>query len=139
VSTWGKEVDIRLAAALRRGDRIAAGCSFAEYLLPGRALRPVRRLLAPLTARAVMDRGPRDDMLVEIEAELTYDSRDALGRIRAPALLICGDRDRFFPPAVVRETAARIPDCQLVWYSRAGHIRAASSGRIARDVLAFAP
>ncbi|GAA3169866.1 hypothetical protein GCM10010531_23740 [Blastococcus jejuensis] len=138
VSPWGKAVDLRLAEALRRGDRLAAGGAFAEYLLPGRALGPVRRLLAPLLARAVVDHGPREDMLVEVEAEVGYDSRGVLDRVRAPVLLICGDRDRFFPPAVVRETAARIPDCQLVWYSRAGHMRAASSSRIARDVLAFA-
>lgn len=138
VSTWGKEVDIRLAEALRRGDRNAVGGAFAEYLLPGPALRPVRRLLAPLTARAVLARGPTEDILIEIDAELDYDSRGVLDRVRAPVLLICGDRDRFFPPEVVRETARRIPDCQLVWYSRAGHVRAASSSRIAQDVLAFA-
>jgi pimeloyl-ACP methyl ester carboxylesterase len=137
VSPWGKEVDRRLAAALRRGDRTAAGEAFAEYVLPAPALRPVRRVLAPLVVRGLLDATPTGDLLVEVESELTFDSRAVLPTIQAPTLLVCGDQDRFFPPPVVRETAQLIPDCSLVWYSGAGHVRAASSSRVADDVLAF--
>jgi pimeloyl-ACP methyl ester carboxylesterase len=138
VSAWGKEVDTRLADALRRGDRIAAGAAFAEYVLPGELLRPVRRLLAPLVARGVIDTSPTEDMLVEVESELTFDSRAVLPAIECPSLLVCGDRDRFFLQPVVRETARLIPDCSLVWYAGAGHVRAATSSRVADDILAFA-
>ena len=139
VNAWGKAVDGRLADALRRGDRIAAGAAFAEYVLPGDRLRAARRLIAPLLARAVIDPSRTGDMLVEVESELSYDSRAALPRIEVPVLLICGDRDQFFTPAVVRETAELIPDCRLVWYPGKGHVRAATSSRVTRDVLAFAP
>jgi pimeloyl-ACP methyl ester carboxylesterase len=138
VSAWGKEVDTRLADALRRGDRLAAGTAFSEYVLPGGRLRPVRRLLAPVTARAVIDAVPTEDMLVEVESELTFDSRTVLPRIEVPVLLVCGDRDRFFLPPVVRETARLIADCTLVWYPGAGHVRVATSSHVPCDVLAFA-
>jgi pimeloyl-ACP methyl ester carboxylesterase len=138
VSAWGKQVDSRVADALRRADRLAAGAAFAEYLLPGRSLRPVRRLLAPLVAKGVIDASPVGDILVEVESELTFDSRAVLPLVAAPTLLVCGDRDRFFLPPVVRETARLIPDCSLVWYAGAGHVMAATNARVAGDVLAFA-
>ena len=139
VSAWGRAVDARLADALRRGDRLAAGAAIAEYGLPGDRLRPVRRLIAPLMARAVIDPNQTEDMVVEVESELAYDSRAVLPRIEVPALVICGDRDQFFSRNVVRETVELIPDCRLVWYRGAGHVRAATSSRVVRDVLAFAP
>jgi len=139
VNAWGKAVDRRLADALRRGDRTAAGAAFAEYALPGDRWRAVRRLLGPLVARSALSVTPTEDLLVELESELAFDSRSVLPRITAPVLLICGDRDQFFPPEVVRETAELIPDCRLTWYPGAGHVRAASSRQVPRDVLAFAP
>ena len=40
-------------------------------------------------------------------------------------------------PDDVAETAGLIPNCTLIWYEGMGHMRAASSGRIPRDVLAW--
>ena len=54
-----------------------------------------------------------------------------------PVLLLCGDRDRFFPPDVVEETARLIPRCRLVWYRGKGHAGAGTDNRIAADVLSF--
>jgi pimeloyl-ACP methyl ester carboxylesterase len=70
---------------------------------------------------------------------VAFDSRSVLPRLTAPVLLICGDRDQFFTREVIRETAELIPDCRLTWYPGAGHVRAASSRQVPRDVLAFAP
>ncbi len=139
VNAWGKAVDRRLADALRRGDRTTAGAAFAEYVLPGDRWEPVRRLLGPLVARSALSGTSTEDLLVELESEMAFDSRSALPRITAPVLLICGDRDQFFTREVIEETAELIPDCRLTWYPGAGHVRAASSSRVPRDVLAFAP
>jgi pimeloyl-ACP methyl ester carboxylesterase len=138
VSAWGKEVDGRVADGLRKGDRIAAAAAFAEYVMPGDRLRPVRRLLAPLIAKGVIDASPAQDMLIEVEAEIAFDSRPVLPRIAVPVLLVCGDRDQFFSRRVIRETAELIPDSRIVWYPGMAHVRAASSSRVPRDVLAFA-
>jgi pimeloyl-ACP methyl ester carboxylesterase len=139
VSDWGKEVDSRLARAVVRGDTSGAGTVFAEYLLPGEHLDWARRLIGPMIGRRLLAGGdyPPEDVLTEVQAEEAFNSRAALPRIQAPVLLLCGDRDRFFPRDVVAETAQLIPGCTLVWYAGQGHMRAASNKRVARDVLAF--
>lgn len=139
VSEWGRAVDARLAAAIARGDRVGTGMAFAEYALPGDRGRWLRRLVGPWMGRSLLSgrRYPASDLLVETEAEMTFDARADLARIRAPVLLLCGDRDRFFPQDVVDETVAMIPHSTLVTYEGKGHMAAGSSARVARDVLAF--
>ena len=139
VNDWGKDVDSRYGAAAARGDRGGAGTVFAEYLLPATSMRWVRRLIGPVIGRSLFAGRldcPPDDILVESRAEEAFDSRAVLPRIQAPILLICGDRDRFFPRDVVEETAKLIPACTLLWY-KGSHLRAGSSSRVAYDVLAF--
>ncbi len=140
LSDWSKDADSRLAAALARGDMAGAGTMLAEELLPGERMRWVRRLAGPLIGRRMLAgrHYPPGDLLVEVQAGITFDSRAVLPRIQAPVLLICGDRDQFFPEDVVEETARLIPDCTLIWYKGQGHVRAASNRRVAHDVLAFA-
>ncbi len=137
VSAWGKAVDGRLADAIARDDLAATGAAFLEYLLPSDRARWLRRLLGPLAGRLVFGHPgyPRQDVITEIEAELAFDSREVLPRIESPVLMICGDRDRFFPRTVVETTAALIPDCTLLWYAGKGHVATASSKRVAHDVL----
>ncbi len=139
VSEWGKDVDSRLATAVARQDTTGCGMAFGEYVLPGDRLRPVRRLLAPLVGRALFadQQCPPHDVLTELQAELHFDSRAALPTIRVPVLLISGSRDRFFPPAVIEETAALIPGCTVVRYEGKGHLGAGTHKRVPRDVLTF--
>ena len=139
VSEWGKDVDARLARALARRDATGCGMAFGEYVLPGDRLRWLRRLLAPAVGRALFTdhRCPSEDVLTELEAELAFDSRAVLPTIRVPVLLISGGSDRFFPPAVVDETAALVPDCTVVRYEGRGHLGTGTDKRVARDLLAF--
>lgn len=135
LSSWSDEIDARLIAALEPGDMHAAATIFGEYLLPGRSLRRLRELLAPAMARRMV---PTQDVLTETRADLRYDARPFLPSVEVPVLLICGDRDRFFPREIVEETAALLPDCTLVWKQGKGHVQTVTSTRIPRDVLAFA-
>lgn len=139
VSAWGKDVDGRLLDALERSDLGAAGSAFAEYALPGDGTRWLRRLAGPVIGRSLFSgkRFPASDVLVETESELTFDAREALPEIRMPVVLVSGDRDRFFPPAIVEETARLIPDCTLIPYRGKGHMQVASDRRVARDVVGF--
>lgn len=98
----------------------------------------LRRRLGPLVGRMFANSHiPPGDLLVEGEAEASFDARVVLRRITMPVLLLCGDNDQFFTPDIVRETAAGIPDCTVVWFEGMGHMRAAMSGRIPREVLAW--
>lgn len=139
VSDWGKEVDSRLASALERGDTVGFGMAFAEYVVPGRRSRWIRRLVGPWIGRSLLSGRsyPPADLAVEIEAEMIFDSRPVLPDIEMPVLLIVGDRDRFFPMDVVEETVRLIPECTLVHYEGQGHMKVAASRRVVRDVLAF--
>jgi pimeloyl-ACP methyl ester carboxylesterase len=140
LSDWCKDVDSRMAQALEGGDTDGAGTVFAEYLLPGRRLKWLRQLIGPVISRRLLSGTdfPSQDVLTEVQVEVDFNSRGVLPLIRRPVLLICGGSDQFFPRDVAQETAGLIPDCTLIWYEGKGHVRAASSGRIARDVLAFA-
>ena len=113
--------------------------AFAEYVLPGERSRWARRLVGPWLGRSLLSgkNYPPADLSVEIEAEMSFDSRPVLPRIERPVLLLSGDRDRFFPMEVVEETVRLIPDCTLVLYEGKGHMKVATSGRVAHDVLAF--
>ena len=53
------------------------------------------------------------DFLVSLEASMAHDGSESLGKIRAPTLMIGGTDDIFFPPALLRETAGRIPNARL--------------------------
>ncbi len=139
VNDWTKEVDSRLCSALAAGDRAAFGTAFAEYVLPGESSRWARRLLGPSFARSLLSgkHYPRSDLMVELEAEISYDARPVLPHIDKPVVLLTGDRDQFFPIAVVEETVRLIPDCTLVRYEGQGHMKAATNKRVAHDVLAY--
>lgn len=139
VSDWGKEVDSRLAAAVARGDTAGVGMAFAEYVLPGERSGWARRLVGPWIGRGLLSgkNYPPGDLQVEIEAEMSFDAWAVLPRIEVPVVLLCGDRDRFFPMDVVEETVRLIPDCTLVRYEGQGHMKVATSRRVPHDVLAF--
>lgn len=138
VSVWGKDVDRRLLAALEAGEWAEAGAVFAEYLLPGERMRWVRRMLGPMTGRMLTGRAyPVSDVVVETQAELDFNSRAILPDVAVPVLMVCGDRDLFFPADLVAETAALIPDCTVVWRPGRGHVKTTTDQRSAADILAF--
>jgi pimeloyl-ACP methyl ester carboxylesterase len=139
VNDWTKEVDSRQCSALAGGDGAGFGMAFAEYVLPGERSRWARRVFGPWIARSLLSgkNYPPSDLLVELEAEISFDSRPVLPRIEAPVVLLTGDRDQFYPIEVVEETVGLIPDCTLVRYEGQGHMKAATNKRVAHDVLGF--
>lgn len=138
ITEWGRDVDVRWATARAEGRDDDAGAVFLEYVVPGADRAALRRRLGPLAGRLFAHSAvPAGDLLVEAEAEAAFDARDVLPRIQCPVLVLCGDEDQFFTRDIVEETAALIPDCTVVWYEGMGHLRAAMSGRITKDVLTW--
>lgn len=138
ITDSGRDLDRRWARARAEGRFGDAGAVALEYVLPGEDRAGLRRRLGPLVGRMFANsHTPPGDLLVEADAEAAFDARAVLGNITVPVLLLCGDNDQFFTPDIVSATAAGIPDCTVVWYEGMGHLRAAMSGRIPRDVLAW--
>ncbi len=76
------------------------------------------------------------DVAVELAADLQHDTRGRLPAIQVPTLVVCGDRDPYFPADLVRQTAASIPGARLILYPNRGHDLVVGS-RFAADVHAF--
>lgn len=134
-----RDVDDRLVAALRAGDRSGAGAAFAGYVVPGPRLAALRRLLGPLVAALLLSgrHFPVQDVLVEVDAERRCDTRALLPLVRVPTLLVAGDRDRFFSRPVVEETA-RLLGAELVLRPGKGHAAVCTSRETARLALDLA-
>ena len=99
-----------------------------------------------LKARGVVPAGESEsaDVVIvntcAVTAESGRKSRQAIRRIEGEnpgaVVAVCGCYAQISPDDVA-ETAGLIPNCTLIWYEGMGHMRAASSGRIPRDVLAW--
>lgn len=73
------------------------------------------------------------------EGLLADDSLDELGKIRAPTLIIWGDRDSVLSRKDQEELLARIPNSRLVVYRGAGHtFYYEEPERVASDLAMFA-
>jgi pimeloyl-ACP methyl ester carboxylesterase len=99
------------------------------------------RLYAALLWLAGPKMHPEDpsDMLVVIDAEDRFDAAPQLHRITAPTLVIAGDRDRNYTPALFWETAEDIPGARLRLYRGKGHasISSFTYKPAVREILGF--
>jgi pimeloyl-ACP methyl ester carboxylesterase len=77
------------------------------------------------------------DMIATVEAEDAFDASDRLGEIRAPTLVIGGERDPCYSRELFAETTRGIPDARLLIYEGRGHGGTVTDRRFARDVTAF--
>ena len=60
--------------------------------------------------------------LKTLEASVAQDLAAPIENIRAPTLVVTGDEDRLYPPALARDMARRIPGARLAEIEGAGHI-----------------
>jgi pimeloyl-ACP methyl ester carboxylesterase len=126
----------RLAPAGRQAQR-----DLARFILAGQPRRAWAATGPALATTAVGGRlyaamlwlsGPRitpndpSDMLTVIEAEDRFDAAPQLHRITAPTLVVAGERDRYYSPALFRETAERIRGARPRLYPGKGHAAVAT-------------
>ncbi|MEO8888557.1 MAG: alpha/beta hydrolase [Jatrophihabitantaceae bacterium] len=134
----GKEVQARAADLIRAGlPRQAFAVMAAELVPPGRGQRLARlagSLLGPVLAR---DRQDLADLATTLEAEDDFDLAGCTAPIRAPTLIVAGDRDRFYPVTLFQETARLIPNAQLSVFPRRGHVTVLSARKCRASLAAF--
>jgi pimeloyl-ACP methyl ester carboxylesterase len=106
----------------------------APWVLPRypRLARVVGWLLGPYIAGR-----PKDLRVLAIDADSdeTHDATGHLAAIRCPTLVVGGEFDTAYPPALVREFVAGIPDARHVEYAGSGH--GGPGARFAEDACAF--
>ncbi|MFO7548079.1 MAG: alpha/beta hydrolase [Acidimicrobiia bacterium] len=139
VSEQGRRLDYDWATALSQGHRAKAGRMMVEAMLSNSRLRwtaPALGTLMGLVFRPDHDQFA-SDVMVEADAEVTFDARAVLPRIQVPVLLVNGDKDLYFPTALIAETTRLIPDCTPKTYEGKGHLGTIQSRQLAPDILDF--
>jgi pimeloyl-ACP methyl ester carboxylesterase len=136
LSPHGRQVQQRFAELVRQGRTRRAyatlGPTLAASAAGGRAFAALMWLFG--AGQGVDD---PSDMLVTVAAEDVFDASPQLHRITAPTLLVAGDRDRFYTPELFRETAERIPGCQLHLYPGKGHAGVMTHRPATGEIVAF--
>ncbi len=135
-SDEGNELDMRYAQLLSEGKKRAALKCLYPILDGGRIKKSILKFFMGYVGPLLWSTPEHpSDLLVEGKAEMAHDTKNRLAEIRAPTLVIGGDKDYYCPVERLRETAAGIPDSRLVLYEGKGHMTMGK--QFDEDVLAF--
>src|SRR5215218_5613479 len=116
--------------ALRHPARVRGPVLFSEDFRREHPER-VRELLAHFTA----NRSSAAAIGAQLLASARFDAVSRLPRLRAPTLVMHGERDRLVLLAASRLLAARIPDAELAVVPGAGHAYALEAPRESLELL----
>ncbi len=101
-----------------------------------------KRLLIPFFSLISLMGGPifgkpqdPSDLIITVKAEDKFNFRERLCEIKAPTLVIAGEKDPFYSPLLFRETAQGIPGAKLKLYKGMGH--PASGMQFKKDLKEF--
>ena len=130
----GKSAQLRVRDRAREGRWRECGAILMEMVAPPGWYRGAIVGMGSLMMALGAPKSP-SDLVVTIDAEDRFDCRDRLGEVRAPTLLVAGERDPFYTPELFRSTAEAIPECRLVLYQGMGH--PAKGQQFQSDLLAF--
>jgi pimeloyl-ACP methyl ester carboxylesterase len=131
----GKAMQAEMAELIRAGHKEEVWAHLMTSMMPA----PLRQPLHPLVRLVTKSMVPADtsDLLVTLEAEDAFDIRDDLARITAPALVIGGTKDPFYPQAFFEDTAREVADGRVHIFEGWGHLRVAQSSLTANLALGF--
>ena len=74
-------------------------------------------------------------LAIDAHADDTHDATALLGNIRCPTLVASGGRDLAYPPDIVRELLAGLPNARHIEYPKASHL--GPGKQFAEDACAF--
>lgn len=139
ITEAGKLLDTQYAELLSQGKSREAAALIVQELYPPGPIRWIMRGVAWLLGGALLGiPSPtyRQDVLVEIRAELNHDSTESLKRIKTPVLILIGGNDFYFEVDSAKEMAAMIPEARLKIYPGRGH-EVMGEKEFAQDVAEF--
>ena len=139
LSDHARRLQLRLRDLALQRRWAAAYALVIDELLPrtgaARYLRSPAVTVGPRLLGAFAAPASPSDLAVTIEAEDAHAFRERLPEITAPTLVVAGENDPFYTPALFRETAEGIPGARLILYPGMGH--PATGKQFARDLRAF--
>jgi pimeloyl-ACP methyl ester carboxylesterase len=117
---------------------VPSGRGLAGHAVPlASTLVRTRPALLPRLARDALRTGPSSLLRGALDAKRA-DLRADLSRVRAPTLLVWGERDALVPPAAADTWQEGLPDARLVRLPRAGHVPMwEAPGAFSEAVLGF--
>ncbi|HVY60614.1 MAG TPA: alpha/beta hydrolase [Planctomycetota bacterium] len=94
---------------------------------------------SPIMTIEALRQAGQETVARDLEACVPWDGLALAPRVKAPALLLAGERDRTTPPALVRELAAALPaGARVVVLPGAGHVLPVEKpDDVAREIEAF--
>jgi len=134
----GQRIQREAADHARRGDWDRAARALVALVRPRRRTpKAAFQLAEPLVARLLRQGAPEDprDFVTLLEAEDVFDCADQLSAIEAPTLVVAGDADPAYAPALFERTADGIPGGRLVLLEGMGH--PAQGPRFRAEIAAF--
>lgn len=139
LSESAKEGQQKVARLAKQGKWRAAYTALMSVSLPKGPARYILKsffFLVSLFGGLLLGK-PDDpsDLVNTIEAEDKHDFKERLSEIKAPTLVIAGDKDPFYTEKLFRETDQGIPDSKLIIYKGMGH--PASGKQFKNDLRAF--
>ncbi len=123
ISEPGKLLDTRYAELLSQGKSREAAALIVQVLYRPGLIRWIMRGVVWLLGGALLGiPSPtfRQDVLVEIQAELNHNATESLKRIKIPVLILIGGNDYYFEADSAKEMAAMIPEGAAQDLSRQG-------------------
>jgi pimeloyl-ACP methyl ester carboxylesterase len=129
-----REVERRIVAHFFAGRWRKGWALMAPWALP--KYRRLASVLGWLVGPQIAGR-PRDLRVLAIDAHADdgHDASGRLGEIRCPTLVVSGGLDDVYPPDLVRELVAGVPDARHVEYPDVGH--GGAGARSAEAACAF--
>lgn len=125
----------RIAARIRAGAARRAMALAAAEMVPEGPWQLPAALAGAAISRPALSDNELADLATTIEAEDTFDLRACATPIQAPTLVISGGRDRFYPIALIEQTAALIPNARLVIEPNHGHMTVTSMPTVHHAIL----
>jgi len=106
ISEEGKQIDIKFAEFLSTENIKSAYVTIADAIFPPGIKRKFSKGMLWLVgsfAHKPESKTFSQDILIEAKAEVEHDSTDSLKKITVPVLILCGDKDFYFPSEYIKE------------------------------------
>lgn len=128
-----RRLQSRVARHVRAGNDARALASVAVGVVLGGG-ESLAWVLAPFMSPFARRLGDLSDLATTIEAEDGFDLARCAGTIKAPTLIVAGNRDRFYPGPLLDETRQLIPASVLLRIPRRGHLTVMTDSRVVAAV-----